>query len=284
MDGTTLCPHCQTRFRIIEAQLQAYQGMVRCGHCLQTFDARSDFIPDQPSPQIELPILDKLAVQSHRETLLPDEILDYLAVNPDATTPAEAALPNIIETTPLLAKTLAEQVIMRDDADEDFAPAPRRTWPWFIAALLLLLVIVAQAAYWFRVDIATQLPGLKPVLIQYCQLLNCTVPLPQNNDLLSIESSDLESDPAQLNQITLNALLRSRASYALAFPDLELTLNDTQDQALARRIFKPADYLPKTESETAGLLPLHELNIKLHLDTTDLKPSGYRLVLFYPGQ
>jgi len=25
-----------------------------------------------------------------------------------------------------------------------------------------------------------------------------------------------------------------------------------------------------------------ELNVKLNLDTTDIKPSGYRLFLFYP--
>ncbi len=283
MNGTTLCPHCHTRFRIIEAQLHAHQGLVRCGHCLQTFDARSEFMADQPSPQIELPILDKLAVQTDKDALLPDELLNYLAVNPDAAVP-ETMMPDLTAPIVPLPKTLAEQVIMHGGMDDDVAQPVRRTWPWFIAALLLLVGLIAQAAYWFRVDIATQLPGLKPILISYCQLLNCEVALAQNTDLIGIESSNLESDPVQAGQITLHALLRSRASYAMAFPDLELTLNDTNDQPLARRIFKPADYLPRTESEAVGLLPLHELNIKLHLDTTDLKPSGYRLVLFYPRQ
>jgi hypothetical protein len=43
----------------------------------------------------------------------------------------------------------------------------------------------------------------------------------------------------------------------------------------------PADYLPPSENETAGLLPNHELGIKLHLNTNGLKASGYRLVLYY---
>ena len=56
MNGTTLCPHCSTRFKISEAQLTAHHGMVRCGHCMQAFDARPSFIPDIPSPQLALPI------------------------------------------------------------------------------------------------------------------------------------------------------------------------------------------------------------------------------------
>jgi hypothetical protein len=122
---------------------------------------------------------------------------------------------------------------------------------------------------------------LKPALIGYCRILKCSVPLPQHTDLIGIESSELEADPANENQIILNALLRNRAPYAQAFPNLELTLNDNQDKPLARRMFIPADYLPQAENEAAGLLPNHELGIKLHLNTTDLKPSGYRLVLLY---
>jgi len=282
MDGTTLCPHCHTRFRINDAQLHAQQGMVRCGHCLRTFDARSDFIPDQPSPQIELPILDRPVVQADRDTSLPDKAASHIAVNPNATI-LETATLNLAEAVVPPQRTLAERVVIVHDREEDTEQPKHRTGLWLIV-VLLLLILIAQAVYWFRVDIAARLPGLKPVLVSYCRLLKCSVPLPQNSDLISIESSDLESSPAQPNQITLNALLRNRASYAFAFPDLELTLNDTQDKALVRRIFKPADYLPATENETAGLLSNHEVNIKLRLDTADLKPSGYRLALFYPNK
>jgi hypothetical protein len=51
---------------------------------------------------------------------------------------------------------------------------------------------------------------------------------------------------------------------------------------LARRIFSPADYLKPSEDEKQGLLPNREAGIKLHLDTADLRPTGYRLFLFYP--
>ena len=326
MDGTTLCPHCDTRFKIAEAQLEAHRGMVRCGHCLQAFDAHPGFIPDQPSPQLELPILnepaplpkladeppavlaalEKAAASSmppapdadafEHEAINMDDVvsnrsepdaarygtLDYVEMAAAAQNGMSPDVPLPPETESSQPMTLAEQVaIVQDEDDSEYRPE-RRTWPWAIAALLLLLVLIAQAAYFFRVDLAARLPGLKPVLVSYCQLLKCTVPLPQNTDLMSIESSNLEADLAHENLIVLNVLLRNRAPYAQAFPNLELTLNDTQGNALARRVFRTADYLPPLESETLGLLPQHEISVRLHLETTDLRPTGYRLALLYP--
>lgn len=251
MRGTTVCPHCDTRFKVTQAQLEAHHGMVRCGHCLQAFDTRPNFAPDQLDLQLELPVLDK----------------------PVAPRDSKVAV--------LQPMTLAEQVaVVQDDDDSEFQPK-RRSRPWAIAALLSLLMLLSQAAYFFRVDLAARLPNLKPALIGYCRILKCSVPLPQHTDLIGIESSELEAGPANENQITLNALLRNRAPYAQTFPNLELTLNDSQDKPLARRMFRPADYLPQAENEASGLLPNRELGIKLPLNTTGLKPSGYRLVLLY---
>ena len=251
MYGNTVCPHCSARLKITKEQLTAHQGMVRCGNCMEAFDTRTSIFPDQLDPQLELPIMD------------------------------ESITPAYSKMTVLKPMTLVEQVAFtQNDEARDFRPK-HRSWPWAIGALLLLLVLLAQAAYVFRVDLAARLPNLKPALNNYCKILKCEVPLPQHTDWITIESSELEADPANENQIILHVLLRNSAPYAQAFPNLELTLNDSQDQPLARRDFRPADYLTKAENETSGLQPNRELTIKLHLDTTDLKPMGYRLALLY---
>ncbi|MBK9161584.1 MAG: DUF3426 domain-containing protein [Nitrosomonadales bacterium] len=329
MSGTTLCTHCDTRFRVTAAQLEAHHGMVRCGHCLQAFDANRNFEPDQPDPQLELPILDEPAAPAAEHATsepdiepasgisnapLPDETENPLEQEHGAETTQDAELreeqPDIgqrsiepedaadekpvamrpTEIAVLHPMTLAEQVaLIKDDAPGEPeatlpAEAKRRVWPWAIAASLLTLVLLAQTAYFFRIELAARSPGLKPALLAYCQWIECEVPLPQHASLMSIESSDLEADPEIENRITLNALLRNRATYAQAYPDFELTLNDIDDKPLARRVFKPAHYLPPLESQRTGLLPNHELDVKLRLETADLKPTGYRLVLFYPKQ
>ncbi len=251
MQGTTVCPNCDARFKVTKEQLTAHHGMVRCGNCKQAFDVRANFLPDQLDLQLELPILNE---------------------------PVPATGSKLAVLRPM---TLAEQVAFVQDDDAGEHQPDQRILPWAIASFFLLLLVCAQTAYFFRIDLAANLPNLKPVLMKYCKLLNCTLPLPQHSGLIGIESSELGADPANENQITFETLLHNRAPYAQAFPDLELTLNDSQDKPLARRIFTPADYLPPSHNETAGLQPNLDFSIKLRLDTSDLKPSGYRLVLLY---
>lgn len=293
MDGTTLCPHCDTRFKIAYAQLEAHQGMVRCGHCRQAFDARINFIPDTPHPQFELVLPEVLAaapVVSSAEAIANDVMKE--AAHPsehhdslDFSIPAVVADEAKTQDSQLDAEqepTLAEQVEVVTEGVQE-VPRKKRTGLWIASALVLLLILLAQVAYFFRADIAARAPGTKPLLLGYCELLACKIALPQKSDLMSIEFSSLEADPNNAAQITLNALLRNRATYPLAFPNLELTLNDRQDKPVARRIIKPTDYLTATESEQAGLQANHEFNLKVPLDTSDLNPNGYRLVVIYPA-
>ena len=40
----TQCPHCQTSFRVNHAQLSVARGVVRCGSCLQVFNAAKQLL------------------------------------------------------------------------------------------------------------------------------------------------------------------------------------------------------------------------------------------------
>ncbi len=311
MNGTTLCPHCSTRFNIFEAQLTAHQGMVRCGHCMQAFDARPGFIPDQPSPQLALPI-DELPEQTEIATdanlpfepaidsFEPGSLTETLPPAVETEPEEEIALDEPAQIAPLMQTiapdlhadeghfveqlTLAEQTSSEqtsaDESDAEPFVKPR-IWPWSVGALIAILLLIAQSAYFFRVDLAARLPAIKPTLLTYCRMLNCSVPYPQKSALISIESSSLDADPTHENQITLNALLRNRASFNQAYPRLALTLSDNQEKPLARRLFTPAEYLPAGENETSGFRGNHEISIKLPLYTGTLRPVGYQLEFFY---
>lgn len=272
MSATTLCPTCNTRFKITQAQLDAHQGLVRCGCCQAVFNAKEHLQDDAPSPQLDLPML---AAEAAAAKIAPPEPIAAPAPQEESTSGQEPA----VEAAQPIARA---QKITFAQAPEARLARKKRAWPWAAGSLLLLLVLLAQVAYFFRVELAASQPGLKPALLSYCGLLQCTVPLPQKADLMSIESSELEADPAQSSVIALNALLRNHAPYAQAYPDLELTLTDVQEKALARHTFRPAEYLKPDEDEKQGLAANRELGVKLNLDTTDLKPSGYRLFLYYP--
>jgi len=262
MTEITQCPQCSTRFKVTEAQLEAHDGLVRCGRCHEVFDAREHLHDDEPSPQLNL------LIEPESPTGEPD-------LTPIFNVPG-------LEEEPT---TLAQQVEFVEELTDEVAdeePFRKRRWLGILVAWLLALALLAQAAYFFRVELGARLPGLKPVLTQYCALLACAVDLPQKSDLMVIESSELESDPEQGRFITLHVLVHNRASFAQAYPSLELTLTDLQDKPVARRLFHPSDYLRAGEDERSGVSANRDLDIRLRLDTTDLKPTGYRVFLFYP--
>lgn len=259
MSTTTQCPECGTRFKATQAQLEAYHGMVRCGHCHAAFNAIENRSTSDASRQLDLPIVQEDLTPLH-------------------TGPGEGA--TLIDLTEVLP---GAQPVSRPYAPVDLS-GPRkagRTWPWAVASLPLLVLALAQAAYVFRVELAAYLPGLKPGLVAACARLHCSVPLPRNVDLMSIESSNLENDPAQPSIITLTVTLRNRAPYAQEYPNLELTLTDTTDTPVGRRVLRPSEYLKAAADAQAGLAANRESNIRLAIDASGLKPAGYRLFLTY---
>jgi hypothetical protein len=64
--------------------------------------------------------------------------------------------------------------------------------------------------------------------------------LPGLSNYLHIEASDLKLDPSHPNEIHLLLSVRNRAPIDLAYPAFELTLTDSREQAIARRVFLPA--------------------------------------------
>ena len=258
MDGTTLCPHCQTRFKISEVQLAARAGMVRCGQCMQAFDARSAFV--------------RLAADE--TTAVPAPVAEAAESGENA-----ASEVTLLKAAPL--KPADEPLLLLGG---QLTPRQRALNKWLgIFSVLLFLALFVQVAYFFRVDLAGRFPNLKPVLVNACATLGCKVGLPQDAHLMSIESSELEAVPQHEGQIVLHVLLRNRADVAQAYPRLELTLNDEQERPLARRILLPLDYLTPQDKESDGLGGNQELQIRLPLDIHGIKPVGYRLTLFYPG-
>ncbi|HDR9009850.1 TPA: zinc-ribbon domain-containing protein [Burkholderia vietnamiensis] len=79
----TRCPHCETVFRLQQEQLTLHDGLVRCGHCRQVFDATRSLVPE-PTVRQEPTSREAAAV----------------GTAPVGTAPGEAAL---IEATPIEA-------------------------------------------------------------------------------------------------------------------------------------------------------------------------------------
>ncbi|KAA0986579.1 DUF3426 domain-containing protein [Pseudomonas sp. ANT_J12] len=52
----TQCPHCQTSFRVSHAQLSVARGVVRCGSCLQVFNAAKQLLEQRAGKDAVTPV------------------------------------------------------------------------------------------------------------------------------------------------------------------------------------------------------------------------------------
>ena len=137
-------------------------------------------------------------------------------------------------------------------------------------------VLIGQLLYYFRTEVVQRMPSAAALY----ELAAVDVPLAQNSELVAIETSDLQSDN-QRGLFVLQATLRNRASFAQAWPALELTLTDTHDTVVSRRVLLPPDYLPPS-APPASFPANGEVAVRLWIEAKGIGAAGYRLYVFYP--
>ncbi|MBD8657202.1 zinc-ribbon domain-containing protein [Oxalobacteraceae sp. CFBP 13730] len=149
-----------------------------------------------------------------------------------------------------------------------------------VGSVLLLIALVVQAAASFRDVLAARHPGLRPALVSTCALFGCSVNLPARPEQLVIETGELITLGG--NAYTFSTVLRNQGDMALAWPSLELTLNDLDDKPLVRRVFAPRDYAGAAAAAPTGFAARGEQQVRIHFRLEGAEPSGYHIAVFYP--
>ena len=298
----TQCPSCDTHFRVRVEHLTARAGQVRCGKCSRIFNAIEHLIDEAalapaPRPTEETAVgradagvtpagtgsasADSEEIRAEARAHLPNAIAE---VEPRAPAPA----PNEEPSRPV-ARLSVPDATPPGASTFDFGPVAAarpggrtRRWPWLLGALLLLAILLAQLAYIYRGALTLLFPEAKPYAVALCAKLGCEVPLPRRVDLMSIEASDLQADTSNSNVMVLTATIKNRAIFTQQYPFLELTLTDSQDQPLVRRVLAPQDYAGKDFKPQAGVAANGEIALKVIIEGTQVKATGYRLYVFYP--
>lgn len=314
----TCCPGCQTVFRVTSEQLKARAGKVRCGQCRKVFNALDSLLddneaivtpqlpPSSAGPETVIPA-PTVAVLLRQEEEAPADDPPPVTDAPASAEPVESIPVSIPAEAPLAAAGQAAAAPEREDADSlvltretreapdhdrwlegvPSKPVPATagrslTMPFAIAIVLLVLTLAGQFVFHFRGVLALTTPGLRPTLAAISAALGTDIPLPRHPDLVSIEASDLQTEPGRSKLLALQATLRNRASYAQAYPAIELTLTDTDDKAVARRVFLPDDYLPPGALAEKSFRGNSDVEVRLWLDAKEVNAAGYRLYVFYP--
>ncbi len=296
MSIVTQCPNCGTQFRVTPPQLQAQHGMVRCGRCAQVFDGFKTLatLAESTAP-VALPAVEVLSERiAPAQAAVPDTPSAQPVPTPIPTPVPTSAAAKMGDAAPFepVEPVAADSISNVKAQVAASAPPPlaklapevntrqRRKGGWAIGVALMLFGLAAQAAYFYRSDIAASVPEARPALNKMCEFLRCTVALPQRPRQISIEASDMQAlDPANPGLIALTATLRNHATSELGYPALDVVLTNTKEHTVARRIFLPAEYLAAGADPRSGIAPNAEVTIRLELETGDLGAAGFRLDL-----
>jgi predicted Zn finger-like uncharacterized protein len=149
----------------------------------------------------------------------------------------------------------------------------------WLAGLLLVSALAAQWAVHDRDRIAAFEPRARPALEWLCSFSGCKIAAFKQIESISIDSSSFSK--TRDNLYMLNVVIKNSARIELAMPSLELTLTDSQDQPLLRRVLTPAELgappLLAASGDWSAALP-----VSVAVNGIASRVAGYRVLAFYP--
>ena len=159
---------------------------------------------------------------------------------------------------------------------------------WSVLIVVGILAILAQLIYVYRVPIASNMPGLRPILTQACEAVGCTVPYPRRIELISIMDSSLQAvspppEDARKDESHLRLLvtLRNNFEKAQEWPTLSLDMVEFSGAVVVKKLLAPKDYL-SADMLKGPFAAKTEVRVSVPVTVTGFKINGYQLGKFFP--
>ena len=294
------CPACATMFRITAEQLEMAHGWARCGQCGEVFDAGLHLLANHAALAgksapvqalntcIEPPFVDRTSDLTPVSDMEPQDLL--ARPNDAALSATPVAPPEMPTSAKTESEALPEIDFVRETHRLDFWKLPLVRGALSLVCLALLAALLVQLAIGQKDVLAAQEPRLAPLLQATCQVLGCEVlPLRRIESLVIDQASFRKTG---LDTYRLAFVFRNTGDAGVEVPALEVTLTDSQDQAVVRRVVLPAQFAAGTvtlaaHAELAGTLLLKVAGAERQAAPTPaqagLPPvASYRILAFYP--
>jgi predicted Zn finger-like uncharacterized protein len=188
---------------------------------------------------------------------------------------------------------------VRDAERRDFWRRPLVRGMLLGFSLVLALLLGLQWALQQKDSLAASGPRLEAALQAICGALGCQIQPLRRVESLVIDSSTFNKIAADAYRLSF--VLKNTGSEPLEMPALELTLTDTQDQAVVRRVLLPAQFgvdsgVLGARAEVTGVVSLRvsgegaranplassSASVSLPPSANSLRVAGYRVLAFYP--
>jgi len=279
------CPQCNTYFRVSAEQLKAARCRVRCGVCLQAFDALAHLHDDEEicrlgADQAAVPQLEFKRAEERPGT----GGAGGMAGDDDSPTIRETeVLPEwTMESIPKeeSGEGLASVVVENEDIPPslEVVSVPASGWKafaWRGSGVALLGALLAQAG-WFHGDILSRhIPGLSPPLEALCKQWGCPWTTHRELQRVRLSSQDVREHPRYEKTLLVNAELVNEAEAPQPYPILQLSLYQSSGAVLAGRRFEPREYLDASIPIEEGMKPGQPVHIVLEVVAPEQDAVSY---------
>lgn len=176
-----------------------------------------------------------------------------------------ATIPPVIEEEPSKAEMIDS--IEPEPLEMEFRQEkPSWNWLWGSGAFMAIVLAVGQFA-WLKFDDLNLQPPYRGFYQTACNFIGCS--LPPQVDLSKLKASNLvvRSHPEEEQALVVDMVLLNLANFEQEFPDIQLTFSNIDGKAIARRSFRPAEYLAG-ELAGASIMPIQR-PIHLSLEIVD---------------
>ena len=188
------------------------------------------------------------------------------------------------------SQAFPDVAFVREAQRRNFWKSPLVRTVLAVICLALALALTLQWVVRQKDLLAVQMPQLAPWLQAICRPLGCTIRPLRRIESLVIENSNFSRTGPDAYRLSFT--FNNTGDAALEIPALEVTLTDSHDQAVVRRVVMPADFGATTStlaaySKLAGVLTLKvdnagETGSALPVPAGLLPVAGYRILAFYP--
>ncbi len=265
----THCPHCDTYFRVTSAQLKSANGDVRCGRCFGTFNAIKNLADEPPSTtDTDTPPIEKQQSVDNNDAATESAIETTTETIPHEAV-AEASKANKEDT----GQTHSQQLI--EEFQEQTKPQGKgQRLIWALSSLPLAALLVLQYAY-FNVNQLSQNTQYRPALAGLCSLTGCELPLLNSPLQIELAQRDIRAHNKKKNVLVVKAIITNQADVTLAFPMMQLSMQDITGHTMTGRRFLPGEYLVDSNNIDSGIAAKQSHQIQLELIDPGKEAVGF---------
>jgi predicted Zn finger-like uncharacterized protein len=270
----TQCPHCATRFRVTESQVNTADGYVRCSVCKEVFNAIEVAEADERQPSLLSQEHPTDGIDTSNNANIAD--LELSSDEPRERIENELTGDTQIESIDFNETSATDN--LRKDAFDFFDEQSNESLPhvvpdkfkdtydsdssvlvssllWGVGILLLTATLLIEYA-WFNRDRLNQVPQLRAWSEKICQQIDCKDISMRDPAKIELISRNVYSHPNEKGALMVNVTMKNNAEFAQPFPVMQIHFSDVRGGSVAARRFLPDEYLPKELLSDTTDLPL----------------------------